>query len=381
MKQEIVRVFREKYSTQPQLFFSPGRINLLGEHVDYNDGYVLPAAIDKGIWFALAPNDTNEARFYSVDLDDSMQVSLSHISKNEGWKNYVLGVLHVLQQAGKQIPGFDCVFGGNLPPGAGLSSSAAVECGLTYALNTVFNLGLSGKEMALSAQQAEHLFPGVKCGIMDQYACTMGKADHIIMLDCNNITHQYLPFRLNGYRLVLFNTKVHHSLASGEYNQRREQSSKGLAVIRAAEAGVNSFRDVTMDMLTRHKPAMDEVVYRRCSYVVQEIGRTKKAARLLQQDHIEAFGQLMYETHQGLSKDYEVSCPELDFLVGEARINDVTGARMMGGGFGGCTINIIASDHYQVVVNNIAKAYEAEFGFLPEIIEAGIGDGVHEVTI
>lgn len=229
MQQEIAKVFEERYHAKPQLFFSPGRINLIGEHVDYNDGYVMPAAIDKGVWFAVASNNTSAINCYSYDMREELSVSYENVRPAKGWQNYILGVIHVMLENNLPIRGVDVVFGGNLPVGAGLSSSAAVECGLAFALNEIFKLGKTRKELALMAQRAEHLYPGVKCGIMDQYASLMGQKDNIIMLDCLSVEHQYIPFNLEEHTLVLINTKVQHSLASGEYNIRRNQCAKGLS--------------------------------------------------------------------------------------------------------------------------------------------------------
>jgi galactokinase len=381
MQQEILKTFRNKFGSTSRLFFSPGRINLLGEHVDYNDGFVLPAAIDKGVWFAVAANESDIINCYSHDMNEGINIPLNEIQKREGWKNYILGVVHVLQEARLPVKGFNCVFGGNLPVGAGLSSSAAVECGLAYALNEIFNLGKSRKELALLAQRAEHLYPGVKCGIMDQYASISGMKDNIIMLDCRSVEHQYLPFQLKDHTLVLFNSKVQHSLASGEYNIRRTQCAEGLNFLSQKNDDIKSFRDVTVEELEIYRTEMQEVIYRRCNYVVNEIQRTRSASEYLTMDRIEDFGALMYQTHEGLSKDYEVSCNELDFLVDQARKNNVTGARMMGGGFGGCTINLVENKRYSETVSNITGAYEKEFGIRTDVIEVRIGDGTHEIKL
>jgi galactokinase len=380
MQQQIINTYKEQFKNAPRLFFSPGRINLLGEHVDYNDGFVLPASIDKGVWFAVAANNSNKINCISYDMHEQLQIDLSDVEKKEGWKNYILGVVHVFQEAGLAVKGFDCVFGGNLPVGAGLSSSAAVECGLAFALNEIFQLKKSRKELALLAQRAEHLYPGVQCGIMDQYASIMGMKDNIIMLDCRSIEHQYLPFQLKHHTLVLFNSKVQHSLASGEYNIRRSQCAEGLHFLSKKNPAIKSFRDVSIDELQQYRAEMDDTVYKRCSYVVKEIQRARLASEYLTMDRIEDFGKLMYETHEGLSKDYEVSCSELDFLVDAAKANNVTGARVMGGGFGGCTINLIRNEGYEQAVANIASAYEKKFAIKPDIIQVNIGEGTHEIN-
>jgi len=350
----VSNIFKEKFSSTPNRYYSPGRINLIGEHIDYNDGYVMPAAIDKGIYYAVAANDTDIINFYAADYNESLSIAIKDIKKMDSWKNYVLSVVNEFVLLGKPVTGFDCVFSGDVPLGGGMSSSAAVEGGLAYALNDVFNFGMSRVELALLCQRAEHNFPGVNCGIMDMYASINGKKDHVILLDCKNITHEYFPLQLSGYKIVLINTKVHHTLASGEYNVRRRRCEEGMAVLHK-ELNVQSWREVSdVDVLDILKNKVPAAVYNCCKFVVEEIGRTKKGAALLQQNDLAGFGKLMYATHWGLSKLYEVSCPESDFLVELASENKyIIGARQMGGGFGGCTINIIN----EVAINDfIAQA-------------------------
>ncbi len=380
MQQEIIKAFEERYKRKPQLYFSPGRINLIGEHIDYNDGYVLPAAIDSGVWFAVAPNNTDVINCYSWDMKESLSVSCHEVKPQNSWKNYILGVIHVMLENKLNIKGIDVVFGGNLPVGAGLSSSAAVECGLAFALNDIFQLKKSRKELALIAQRAEHLYPGVKCGIMDQYASLMGLKDNIIMLDCRSIEHQYIPFNLKDHTLVLINTKVQHSLASGEYNIRRNQCAEGLSILKTKEPSIQTFRDATPDQLETYSDIMDEVLFRRCRYVIGEIERTRQASDYLTNDEIENFGRLMYATHKGLSEDYEVSCIELDFLVEQAKQNGITGSRVMGGGFGGCTINLVRKDMLDEVIPKITAAYRAQFNIDADVLEVKVSDGVHRIN-
>jgi galactokinase len=274
--------FSENFSSEPRLYFSPGRINLIGEHVDYNDGFVMPAAIDKGIYYAVAENNSNEINFYAVDFDERFSVGIRDIKRDKGWKNYVLGVVNEFLLAGKPIRGFDCVFAGDIPIGSGMSSSAAVEGGLAFALNEIFGFGLSKLDLALLCQRAEHTFPGVKCGIMDMYANLNGKKGHVLLLDCKNITHEYFPLPLNGYKIVLLNSKVHHSLASGEYNIRRQRCEEGMIILKN-KLRINSFRDIhkAEDIIPFEK-IMGQEVYDCCRYVVEEIQRTKKAASFLQ---------------------------------------------------------------------------------------------------
>ena len=281
LAEKVKNIFTEKFSSQPQVYFSPGRINLIGEHIDYNDGYVMPAAINKGIYFAVAANQSNRIRFYAVDFQEDFSVDIEDVRRMEGWKNYVLGVVNELLLLGKPIKGFDCVFAGDIPSGAGMSSSAAVEGGLAFALNSIFNCGLPLSEMALLCQRAEHTFPLVNCGIMDMYANLHGKKDHVLLLDCKNNTHDYYPLQLAGYKIVLINSKVHHSLADGAYNIRRQRCEEGLEILRK-ELHVNSFRDIeSAEAIAPFKTMMKPEVYNCSQYVVQEIRRTKTAALLL----------------------------------------------------------------------------------------------------
>ncbi|MDB5198999.1 MAG: galactokinase [Chitinophagaceae bacterium] len=379
---KVSDIFKANYSSAPHLYYSPGRINFIGEHVDYNDGFVMPAAIDKGIYYAIALNNTDEINFHAVDFDEKLTVNIRDVKKMTGWKNYVLSVVNEFLIKGLKVKGFDCVFGGNIANGAGISSSAAVEGGLAFGINEIFKFGFSRKELALLCQRAEHNFPGVKTGIMDQYANMFGKKANVILLDCRSIEHQYFPLKLEGYEIVLINTKVHHSLASSEYNVRRKQCEEGLEVLKK-EKGIGSFRDIkNADELTAYKDKMGEKIYDRCKYVVEEIIRTQEAAKLLQQNNLSEFGKLMFETHEGLSKLYEVSCKELDFLVEKAKENkDVIGARMMGGGFGGCTINIVKKDAVKDFLSDAIAAYKQNFNIEAEVIEVEIEDGTHAINI
>ncbi|MBA2760582.1 MAG: galactokinase [Segetibacter sp.] len=378
----IILKFAERFGTTPRLFFSPGRINLIGEHIDYNDGFVMPAAIDKGIWYAVAPNNSDTLNFFSFDENEEYSVSRFEVRKNDGWRNYVLGVVDQVIQKNLPLQGFDCVFGGDIPIGAGLSSSAAVECGLLFALNEIFQFQLSRLDIALMAQKAEHTFPGVQCGIMDMYASLMGKRDHVILLNCLKLEHKYFPLQLREYTLVLINTKVHHSLASGEYNIRRQQCQEGYKIIQMnVERNISSWQDVHPQDVEQLKDKMEEKVYQRSLYVTQEIERTQKAGQHLENNQLEEFGKLMFETHKGLSELYEVSCPELDFLVDKAKDHpSIIGSRVMGGGFGGCTINFIKKQDWAEVTDQITKAYKQRFNIDAEVYEVATSDGTHEAV-
>ncbi|MEO6231568.1 MAG: galactokinase [Ferruginibacter sp.] len=376
----ITSNFLLNFSAKPRLFFSPGRINLIGEHVDYNDGFVMPAAIDKGVYYALAKNDKNTVNFNALDFDEKISIDLGAIKKDESWKNYVLSVVNEFLLLKVNIGGFDCVFSGDIPRGSGMSSSAAVEGGLAFGLNELFDVGLNRVELALLCQRAEHNFPNVQCGIMDQFANMMGNKDQVILLDCKNISHQYFPLQLNGYKLVLMNTNVHHSLAGGEYNVRRQRCEEGLAILNQHEP-VTSFRDVKKESLEAVKTKMDPKVYNCCLFVVEEIARTQKAAMLLQEADVIGFGKLMYEAHEGLSKLYEVSCDELDYLVEQTnKYAAVIGSRMMGGGFGGCTINIIKEDGLDHFIAETTREYTQQFNIVPEAYIVATSDGTSEIS-
>lgn len=382
--QSIISTFERLYNKEPSVFRAPGRINLIGEHTDYNNGFVLPAAIDKEIIFAIAPNGTDACRVYAFDLGEEDKISLSHVKVSEKrWNNYLIGVIAILEREGKKIEGFDCVFSGNIPIGGGLSSSAALECGLGVALNFLFSLGMSKKEIAFLAQKAEQEYAGVNCGIMDQFSSMCGKQDHVFKLDCKTLEIAYYPFKLEGLKIVLFDTGVSHQLASSEYNKRREECESGVAIInKKGNTAVSSLREVSLEMLLLYKDALSAVVFKRCQYVINENERVLTACEKLEQGDFEGFGKLMYASHEGLSKEYEVSCTELDFLVDYTKPSDnILGARMMGGGFGGCTINLVKEEGLEEFISLIEKAYKAETGITLKTFITEIRDGASLVTI
>ena len=380
--QQALQSYQQHFGEGARVFFSPGRINLLGEHVDYNGGYVLPAAINKGIWFAIAPNNTNTANFVAADMEESFSVDLSDIKKQTGWKNYVLGVLHILQKKKYEFGGFNCLFGGNVPQGAGLSSSAALEAGLVYALNELFSLGLTTQQMALIAQEAEHSFPGTKCGIMDMFASLHGKEGHCMMLDCLSLEYEYLPIESSEYELVLINSKVHHALNDGQYNKRYQEAMEGLSFFQTVNKRITSFRSVTTSVVSLFNDSLSPEVFNRCTYIAEEIERTRRAAIYLKENNLVEFGKLMYQTHNGLSELYEVSCSELDYLVTSAKMQyDVIGSRMMGGGFGGCTINLVAKKTRDEVISEIVSSYQRVYNIQPEVYVVETSNGTHEVEL
>jgi len=366
MERKIAVQFKKVYpqADAPLIIRSPGRINLIGEHLDYNEGFVLPAAIDKAIYVAISKRNDDKINLFAVDYNESHSLTTHTVEPSEKhWPNYILGVVDQLQKRGFTISGFDLLIDGDVPLGAGLSSSAAVECATAFALNGLLNLQIPKLQMVQIAQLAEHTFAGVMCGIMDQFASMFGKKDHVIKLDCRSITYEYVPLDLKGYKIVLLNTNVKHSLSSSEYNVRREQCEKGVALIKKHHPEINSLRDVTMQMLNDYVLREDALIYKRCKYVVEEIERLLQGCRDLQNGDIKGLGKKMFRTHEGLSKEYEVSCEELDFLVNAVKDNEaVVGARMMGGGFGGCTINIIKEEAIDDLVHKLTHEYKAQCG-------------------
>ena len=363
---------------QELTILSPGRINFIGEHTDYNMGFVLPTAIDKKIIFKLKKNNSkSRCNVYSENFDVGFSIDLNNIKiSNNEWENYILGVIYEIQQLTDKVEGFDTVFSSDIPVGSGISSSAALECGLAYGLNELFDLGLTKLDIVELSQRAEHNYVGTKCGIMDQYASVMSKKDHAILLDCRSIQHEYIPINIEPYKVLLLNTNVSHSLASSEYNTRREECEKGVSVIQQKYPEVNSLRDVEEKMLSEFKTVLSESIYNRCKFVVQEKTRVLDAVEALKENGLNDFGALMYATHVGLSKEYEVSCPELDFLVEfSVDFDDVIGSRMMGGGFGGCTINLIHENSISDYIDKVSKVYFEKFNIKLDAFEANPDQG------
>ena len=357
---------------------SPGRINIIGEHVDYNMGYVLPTAIEKKIIFKFQRNGSDKiCHVYSKGYDTGFELSLDKLEKSKiEWENYILGVLNEISKRTDKLKGFDCTLESHVPIGSGVSSSAALECGLAFGLNEMFDLGLTKMDIVELSQAAEHTYAGTKCGIMDQFASVMSKEGHVILLDCESLDYSYIPIQIKPYRIVLLNTNVSHNLASGEYNVRRAQCEEGVAVLQKKYPEVKSLRNATMDMLNNVRNELDETVYNRCSYIIQEKTRVLEAVEALKANNLKRVGELLYETHDGLSNMYEVSCPELDFLVEFSKKYDsVLGARMMGGGFGGCTINLVHEDAIEEFVKAASAAYENECKLKMTWFEASPSEG------
>ena len=376
MKDKLRTAFIERFSSNPIFYASAGRINLIGEHTDYNGGFVFPGAIDKYIMTAININGTDKVRLYSVDMNQYTEFGLREEDKPaEQWACYVFGVCREVIKRGFEVKGFDAVFAGNVPLGAGLSSSAALESCFAYALNDLFNDNkISIFELALIGQSTEHNYCGVNCGIMDQFASVFGKKDCLMRLDCRSLEFKYFPFKPVGYKLVLVNSQVKHELVDSPYNKRRESCERV-----AKTLGVETLRDADMSMLEAAKNQISDEDYKRAVYVIGEKQRVLDVCDALEKGDYETVGQRMYETHHGLSKDYEVSCEELDFLNDVAKECGVTGSRIMGGGFGGCTINLVKEELYDTFVQTAKTKFNEKYGIEPIIIDVVISDGAHKV--
>ncbi|MEA9415308.1 galactokinase [Flavobacterium sp. PL02] len=376
--QNTTHFFKEKFGNQPQkVVLSPGRINIIGEHIDYNDGYVLPAAIDKIICFAFEKSNSKKSKIYAIDLNDEFEVDLTKEIQlsNVVWTNYILGVIKQLQDNGFSFEGFNCVFSSNIPVGSGLSSSAALECGMIFGIAALFNLTINKVDIALLGQKAEH-WVGINCGIMDQFSSVHGQENKVIKLDCKTLEFEYHDANFSDYVLVLFDSNVKHSLFTSEYNTRRKECGEGLSIIKNHFPEIKSFRDCTEDQLLSIQDKMNATVFKRVHYVVKEINRVAQACNALDKGNIELLGQLLFDTHDGLSNEYEVSCLELDMLVATAKDDDsIIGSRLMGGGFGGCTINLIKKGEENEVKNKFSSLYLDIFGIELKFYDVKIANG------
>ena len=372
MKEKIQKAFTDKFGGKGILFVSPGRFNLIGEHTDYNGGFVFPGAIDKFIMAEIRPNGTDRCRVFSIDIDEYVEFGLKEEdAPSQQWARYIFGVCREVIKRGGKVEGFDAVFAGNVPLGAGLSSSAALESCFAFAINDLFNDNKFPKmELAKIGQSTEHNYCGVNCGIMDQFASVHGKKDHLMRLDCRSGEFEYFPFKLDGYKLVLVDSRVKHELVDSPYNKRRESCERV-----AKTLGVETLRDADMEMLNAAKDKISEEDYRRAKYVIEEKQRVLDVCEALLRHDYDKVGDRMYRTHEGLSKDYEVSCEELDFLNDIARECGVTGSRIMGGGFGGCTVNLVADDKYDTFVATALSRFNEKYGHEPKIYPVIVSDG------
>ncbi len=376
MNTKVNRAFAAQFGGEGVLYAAPGRINLIGEHTDYNEGFVFPGAIDLGIVASIRPNDEDVVRAYAVDLDESAEFTLGvDALPDESWMRYIYGVCCEIQKRGGVVKGFDAVFAGDLPLGGGLSSSAALESVFGFAISDLFNEGSIDRfELARIGQATEHNYCGVKCGIMDQFASLHGKSGNLMRLDCRSMEYEYFPFQSEEYRLVLINSKVKHELSGSPYNRRRESCERV-----AKELGMVSLRGATMEQIMELKGKVSDEDLSRAKYVVGEEQRVYAVCDALQKGDFECVGEQMYATHEGLSKDYEVSCEELDFLNDVAKECGVTGSRMMGGGFGGCTINLVRKDLYEKFVECVLSRFKEAYGIDAGVIDVNISDGARKL--
>ena len=367
--------------TTGSVYASPGRINLIGEHTDYNDGFVFPGAVQQGMIAEIKVNGTRNVRAYSIDLKDYVEFSLDdEKGPKASWARYIFGVCREMMALGIPVEGFNTAFAGDVPLGAGMSSSAALESVYAFALNDMFGENKIDKmTLAKVGQATEHKYLGCNCGIMDQFASVFGKVGHLIRLDCRSLEYQYFPFKPEGYRLVLLDSVVKHELASSAYNDRRKSCENVVAAIQKKHPHVEFLRDANMSMLDEVKEEVSAEDYMRAEYVIGEVQRVLDVCDALEQGDYETVGQKMYETHHGMSKLYEVSCEELDFLDDIAKECGVTGSRVMGGGFGGCTINLVKEELYDAFVEKAKAEYKTKFGRLPKVYDVVIADGARKL--
>jgi galactokinase len=374
----IYNTFVKTFNTKPILVSAPGRINIIGEHTDYNDGFVLPAAIDKGIFAAIGISERDVCSVIALDVEESFQFTLQNINpiKSGGWQNYVLGVVVEIQKKGGVLSPFNIVFGGDIPHGAGLSSSAALENSIVFGLNEIYDLKLTKNEMILISQQAEHNYVGVKCGIMDQYASMFGIKDGALLIDCKTITSEAIKIDFKEYQIVLVNTNVKHSLVDAAYNERRNVCEKVASLL-----NVTALREATEESLNAVKHLLKQNEFQKALYVIQENERVLKAAQMIKEHRLDELGKLLFEAHNGAQHQFEISCDELDYLVDYAKKNEhVIGARMMGGGFGGCTINLVKKTHILEFEEEIKTFYKQQFGIDSSVYFINLANGVQLIS-
>jgi len=374
---EVQKSFISHFKTKPLVIFSPGRINLIGEHTDYNEGFVFPAAINKGIALAIQKSNSKKSSVYALNKDEIHEFSLDAIQplENGGWRNYILGVIAEIQKTGIELENFNIVFTGDIPSGAGMSSSAAMENSVVFGLNELFDLGFSKQQMILISQKAEHNYAGVKCGIMDQYASMFGKKKSGLLLDCRTVASVTYKIDFKNYKLLLINTNVKHDLSESAYNDRRAVCEKVSRLL-----NINALRDATKGALEKVKNDISEDDYQKCLYIIEENERVQLFSKAIKEENTAALGAYLYESHKGLSKQYKVSCKELDFLVNSTKENpNILGARMMGGGFGGCTINLILKSQAKKFKKEISKSYLKEFNKECSIYSIKLSKGTRKV--
>lgn len=376
MIEKVTKAFRNTFQSEPIVAFSPARINLIGEHVDYQEGFVFPAAIEQGIWVAIQRNQKSIFCLYSVDFDEEFAFSPQEFSPKKGhWANYAMGMVSQFHQAGFYPEGFDLAFGGNIP-GSGLSSSAAISIAIGTAISSLFGFSIPKKSLVLYAQKSEHLFAGVNCGIMDPYASAFGVKGHALLLDCRDTSHQEVKVDFGDYSLVLVNSKVSHSLADSAYNKRREACEKSVRILKPSFPEIKTLRDMSVSELEIIENILPPDLFPKAKHIITEIQRVFDAVDALKRKDLRQFGTLLNESHASLSQDYEVSCEELDFLATKAqKLPQVLGARMMGGGFGGATLNLVKTEYLEEFQSEIANSYFEKFKIYPDFIPVKIGDG------
>lgn len=379
---EVKSRFTEEFGADPIVIKAPGRINLIGEHTDYNNGFVLPAAVDQAIYLAVSKSGTAQSTLVSLDMNETFSFMVDDFQPSQSvlWANYIMGVVAEIQKSGHEVEGFNMVFSGDVPQGSGMSSSAALECGTCFALNELLQLKIEKVDMVKMSQKAEHNYAGVMCGIMDQFASMMGAPDQALLLDCKSLAYQHFPIALTDHTIILCNSNVSHNLADSEYNIRRQQCEEGVAILQKSYPEIESLRDVTMDQLLAHQDEFSDVVFRRCKYVIEENDRVKKMTEAMSESRWATVGQILKVAQDGMRTEYEISCPEIDFMAGFANErSDVLGARMMGGGFGGCTINLVNKGSEDQFIDELNKAYQAEFKKEITPIKVLISDGVKRI--
>ena len=381
MKSALIQSFRHHFEAEPLVVFAPGRINLIGEHTDYQEGFVFPAAISQGIWVAIAKNNLEVSRAYSLDFDQEFSFELGSMSPKKGhWATYLMGVCTLLQQAGYPLENFDLVLGGDIPTGAGVSSSAALSVAIGMGISEVFSFHIPKKNLALYAQKAEHLYAGVNCGIMDPYASAFGVQNHALLLDCRSVTHQEIPVHLGEYSLLLVNSKVSHSLANSAYNQRRAACEESVVILQKSFPEIRTLRDLAESDFPKIKQLLPEVLFPKAKHVISECARVQQAAEALQNGNLLEMGKLLQASHESLRDDFEVSCSELDFLELQTKsTTGVLGARMMGGGFGGCLLTLLKTNEISNFKTTLQERYQNAFQLTPDFIEVSLGAGARKV--
>lgn len=381
MHAQLAKTFQSYFATLPLVAFAPGRINLIGEHTDYQEGFVFPAAVQQGIWVGIQRNGLSVCRLYSMDFAQEFSFELDFISpKNGHWATYVMGMCALMKQSGYKVAGFDMVIGGTIPVGSGLSSSAALSVAIGTAISSLFDFQIPKKNIVLYAQKSEHLYAGVKCGIMDPYASAFGAEGKALLLDCRTNTHQEIPVNLGDFSLILVNSKVKHSLADSAYNKRREACEESVRILQSEFPEILTLRDLTISDLEKVEKILPSALFPKAKHVISECERVHEAAAALRSGDLVSFGKLLNASHQSLSQDFEVSCPELDFLAEKAQsLEYVLGSRMMGGGFGGCTLNLVKTSELEAFQSALKTPYQQAFQNSPEFILVEIGEGARVV--